>query len=46
MYNNFEAKGIPPFKSALPAKYGDASTTPLECKVTGRTAADFALSSK
>src|SRR5438067_11098108 len=33
---NFAAKGIQPFKNALPARYGDSNTTPLECDVTAR----------
>ena len=46
MYRNFEAKGIQPFKNALPAKYGDSSSTPLDCNVEGRTTVKFELTSK
>lgn len=47
IYQNFEAKGIPPFKNALPEKYGDPKTTPLTCKVEGRISGlKFELSSK
>jgi hypothetical protein len=45
MYLNFEAKGIQPFKNALPGKYGDSNTTPLTCNVTGRTTVKFELTS-
>jgi hypothetical protein len=37
MYQNFEAKGIQPFKTALPAAYGDLSTTPFEYTITEAT---------
>jgi Domain of unknown function (DUF6795) len=43
MYKHFEAKGIPPFKNALPVKYGDSKTTPLTCNVTGKTTVEFDL---
>jgi hypothetical protein len=43
MYRTFEAKGIQPFKNALPARSGDSNTTPLECDVTGRTTVKFEL---
>ena len=46
IYQNFEAKGIQPFKNALPAKYGDQRTTPLSCNVTGSTEVKFELTSK
>jgi hypothetical protein len=46
MYRNFMAKGIQPFKNALPAKYADTKTTPLTCNVTGKTEAKFELTSK
>ena len=46
MYQNFEAKGIQPFKNALPDKYGDPSATPLSCKVTGKMTVKFELESK
>jgi len=46
MYRNFAAKGIQPFKNALPARYGDTATTPLTCKVTGKTEVNFDLTSK
>jgi hypothetical protein len=46
MYREFEAKGIQPFKNALPAKYGDSKTTPFTCKVEGTTRIDFPLTSK
>lgn len=46
MYNNFEAKGIQPFKNALPAKYGDTGTTPLTCNVTGSMKVPLELTSK
>jgi hypothetical protein len=46
LYRNFEAKGVQPFKNALPAKYGSSETTPLECEVTGETTVKFDLSSK
>jgi hypothetical protein len=45
MYRNFEAKGIQPFKNALPVRYGDSKTTPLECNVTGSMTANFELTS-
>jgi hypothetical protein len=45
-YKNFEAKGIQPFKNALPARYADTNTTPLTCSVTGRTEVNFELTSK
>jgi hypothetical protein len=45
IYRNFEAKGIQPFKNALPDKYGDSNTTPLTCKVTGRMTVKFELTS-
>ena len=46
IYRNYEAKGIQPFKNALPEKYADSGRTPLTCKVTGRKTADFELFSK
>jgi hypothetical protein len=46
MYRNFEEKGIPPFKTALPAKYADSNSTPLTCTVTGKTEVTFELTSK
>jgi hypothetical protein len=46
MYRNFMAKGIQPFKNALPAKYADPNTTPLTCNVTGRTVVNFELTSR
>jgi hypothetical protein len=36
IYQNYEAKGIQPFISALPAIYGDSNSTPLECEVKGK----------
>jgi hypothetical protein len=45
-YQNFEAKGIQPFKNVLPAKYGDSKTTPLSCNVTGKMEVPFELTSK
>jgi hypothetical protein len=46
MYRNFEAKGIPPFKNALPARYGDSNTTPLTCNVTGKMTVELELTTK
>jgi len=46
MYNTFEAKGIQPFKNALPRKYGDSNSTPLTCKVTGAMTVPLDLTSK
>jgi len=46
MYNTFEAKGIQPFKNALPVKYGDSNSTPLTCKVTGAMTVPLELTSK
>lgn len=46
-YRNFMAKGIQPFKNALPAKYGDSNNTPLSCDVKGRMSdVKFDLTSK
>jgi hypothetical protein len=45
MYRNFEAKGIQPFKNALPPKYGDSKSTPLECNVTESATVKFELTS-
>ena len=45
MYNNFEAKGIQPFKNVLPPRYSDSSTTPLECTVDGKTTINLELTS-
>ncbi len=45
-YRNFEAKGIQPYKNALPAKYGNSETTPLSSNVTGKTTVKLELSSK
>ena len=46
MYRNYAAKGIQPFKNALPARYGDSKSTPLVCNVTGRMNVKFELTSK
>lgn len=47
MYRNFEAKGIQPFKNALPPKYENMNTTPLSCNVQGRMSdVKFELASK
>jgi hypothetical protein len=46
MYRNFEAKGIQPFKNALPPKYENSNTTPLTCNVEGRMEVKFDLTSK
>lgn len=46
IYNNFEAKGIQPFKNSLPDKYGDTNSTPLSCSVKGRMSVKFELTSK
>src|SRR5262245_4547829 len=43
MYRNFEAKGIQPFKNALPPTYGDSNTTPLEQNITGSTTVKLEL---
>ncbi len=45
-YQNYEAKGIQPFKNALPERYGDPKTTPLSFTVTGPTTTKFELTSK
>ena len=45
-YRNFEAKGIQPFVSALPAIYGDSNTTPLEREVKGRMDVKLELKSQ
>jgi hypothetical protein len=42
-YNNFEAKGIQPFKNALPPLYGNSDTTPLEFTITESTAVKLEL---
>jgi hypothetical protein len=46
IYRNFEAKGIQPFKNALPPKYGDSNTTPLNCKVAGKMTVKLELTSR
>jgi hypothetical protein len=46
MYQNFEAKGIQPYTSALPAIYGDSNATPLECEVKGKMTVKFELKSQ
>lgn len=42
-YKNFEAKGIQPFKNALPPLYGDSNTTPLEFTITESTTVKLEL---
>jgi len=46
MYRNFEAQGVQPFKSSLPAKYGNSDTTPLSCEVSRATTVKLELVSK
>lgn len=46
IYRNFEAKGVQPFVSALPAIYADSNTTPLECEVKGKMTVKFELKSQ
>lgn len=46
MYRNFEAKGIQPFKSSLPDKYGSSDKTPLNCEVSHSTTVKLELTSK
>jgi hypothetical protein len=46
MYKNFEEKGIQPFRNALPAKYGDSKSTPLEYNITESTTVKLELTSK
>jgi hypothetical protein len=45
MYRTFEDKGIQPYKNALPARYGDSNSTPLECKVTKSMSCKLELTS-
>jgi Domain of unknown function (DUF6795) len=45
MYRNFEAKGIQPFRNALPPIYGDSNTTPLSSNITESTTLKFELKS-
>lgn len=45
-YNQYAAKGIQPYRNALPPQYGDSNNTPLTCKVTGDMDVKFELKSK